>query len=361
MIARWPRRRVLVALAFIGIIIAYTDRVNISVAAVAMQEHFAWSQTQKGFILAAFFVGYLCFMFPASLLAARFGGQRVATCSVLAWSLFTLLTPAAAGSSIAALIATRIALGMGEAGIYPATYELFGRWVPPTERGRAAALILSGTPAGTLIGLIGSGWLVQHQGWALPFYVFGVLGLLWLIPWVREVRNDPLTDPRLEAAERALLTARPPSAVSRLPLRRLLFRAPMLGIVAGHVAFTWNLYMLLSWMPSYFREVQHLSIASSGLFAAAPWLSMFAFGNWSGVVADRMIERGVSATTTRKLMQCGALLLSAGFLLALKGAHSPLPALLLLCAATAALACASAGYMAIYLDIAPRGCAVLWR
>ena len=71
-----------------GIIIAYTDRVNISVAAVAMREHFGWSQTQKGFVLAAFFVGYLLFMFVAGLLANRFGGERVVGYSVLAWSIY---------------------------------------------------------------------------------------------------------------------------------------------------------------------------------------------------------------------------------------------------------------------------------
>jgi len=39
-------------------------------------------------------------------------------------------------------------------------------------------------------------------------------------------------------------------------------------------------------MPSYFRDVQGLSIANSGLFSAAPWLTMFATGNLAGSVAD---------------------------------------------------------------------------
>src|SRR4029077_13647049 len=92
-IARWPRRYVVVVLTFFGCIVAYTDRVNISVAAVAMKEHFGWSHTQKGFVLSAFFVGYLLFMFVAGLLATRFGGKRLLGCSVAAWSIFTLLTP----------------------------------------------------------------------------------------------------------------------------------------------------------------------------------------------------------------------------------------------------------------------------
>ena len=174
----------------------------------------------------------------AGLLATRFGGKRVLGCSVLAWSLFTLLTPLAATSSIGALIATRISLGVGEAGLLPAAYELYGRWVPSTERARAVARLLSGVPLGTVIGLIGSGWLVQHYGWPLAFYAFGAVGLLWVPLWFHQVANDPDADPRLDPAERALLPAARPSASrsERVPVGRLLLHAPVLAIVIGQFA-----------------------------------------------------------------------------------------------------------------------------
>jgi ACS family sodium-dependent inorganic phosphate cotransporter len=360
--ARWPRRHILVALTFLACVIAYTDRVNISVAAVAMKEHFGWSQTQKGSVLAAFFVGYLLFMFVAGLLARRFGGKRVLGHSVLAWSIFTLLTPAVAVLSIALLIVARIGLGVGEAGTYPSIYELFGRWVPAAERARAVARMSSGFALGTVIGLVVSGWLVERYGWPAPFYVFGVIGLVWLIVWFQQVENDPAADPRLTPEERVLLQAArlTTDRVDRLALRRLLLRPAVAGIVAGHVAFTWSLYVLLSWLPSYFRDVHGLSIGHSGLFSAAPWLTMFAVSNVAGPVADWMVERGASVTATRKLMQCGALIVSAGLLLALQQAHSPVAALVLLCGAAGALACTSAGHMPVYLDVAPRDGAVLF-
>ncbi|MEO6211940.1 MAG: MFS transporter [Gemmatimonadaceae bacterium] len=69
---------------------------SISVAAVAMKEHFGWSQTEKGFVLSACFAGYLLFMYVAGILSTRYGGKRVLGFSVLAWSIFTLLTPLAA-------------------------------------------------------------------------------------------------------------------------------------------------------------------------------------------------------------------------------------------------------------------------
>ena len=73
----WARRNTVVALVTLASLIAYTDRVNISVAAVAMREHFNWSQTEKGFVLSAFFVGYLLFMFAGGVLATRVGGRNV--------------------------------------------------------------------------------------------------------------------------------------------------------------------------------------------------------------------------------------------------------------------------------------------
>jgi len=87
---------------------------------------------------------------------------------------------------------------------------------------------------------------------------------------------------------------------------------------------------------------------------------MFAVYNLAGSVADRMTQRGIGLTTTRKRMLCAGLIVSAGFLLALQQVHSPTAALVLLCGSTGALAWASAGYMPSYLDVAPRHGAVVF-
>lgn len=361
--AHGNRRRILViGLTFLGCVIAYTDRVNISVAAVAMQDRFAWSQTQKGFVLSAFFVGYLLFMFPSGLLARRFGGKPVLAAAVLGWSLFTLLTPAAASLSIVALLAARVGMGLGEAVMFPAAYELFGRWVPPLERGRAIAALMSGVSAGTLIGLMAAGWLVERYGWPMAFYVFGVAGLLWVIVWIAQVANDPLNERRLGAQERALLAAvRPHTAASAgAPLRGFLLRAPSVAIIAAHFATTWNLYLLLSWLPSYFRDVHKLSIAGAGLLSAAPWITSIVASNVVGAVTDRLIRRGANRTAIRKWVQCTALLTTAGLLLILPQARSAGAAVALLCVAAGALACFSAGFAAGILEVVPRSSAVLY-
>ena len=358
---RWPRRHVIVALTFFASLISYTDRVNISVAAVTMKEQFGWSQTEKGFVLSSFYIGYMVFLLASGWLATRFGGKRVLGFAVLAWSVFTLLTPFAAGVSMVVLIATRIAMGIGEAGMYPASYEMFGRWVPYNERARAVSRLLSGIPIGTVLGLLATGWIVSRYGWPMAFYTFGAIGLLWVVAWFRQVRNDPAADSRVTTEERALLPAAVPQtrSIGEVPWRRLLLRVPTLAIVVAHFATTWCLYVLLSWLPSYFRDVQHLSIANAGLFSAAPWVAMFAVTMIAGSVSDRMIEHGWSVTSTRKVMQCTGLLVSAAFLLAMRDVHSPTVALAMLCGATGALGCTWCGYAPSLIDVAPRFSALL--
>jgi ACS family sodium-dependent inorganic phosphate cotransporter len=349
-----------IALTFLACVIAYTDRVNISVAAVAMREHFGWSQTQKGWVLSAFFVGYLLFMFLGGMLATAYGGKRVLTWSVLSWSVFTLLTPLAAMASLPLLLIARVGMGVGEAAMFPGAYELFGRWVPAAERARATARLLSGIPIGTVIGLTGTGLLVVHFGWPSSFYVFGIAGLAWVAVWARQVHNAPADDPRVSPAERQLLPSgehRPAPMTSLAPLLR---RGPVIAIVTAHVTGNWVLYMLLSWLPSYFRDVLGLSIANAGLFSAAPWLTMFLVSNLAAAAADRMILRGVNVSVIRKAMECGGLVVSACFLLLLREVHTPAAALGLLCAATGALGCTWSGFAPSFLDVAPRHGALLY-
>lgn len=351
----WSRRQVLVALCFFASFIAYTDRVNISVAAVAMQEDLGWSQTQKGLVLSSFFVGYMLFMYASGALAKRYGGRNVLGWAVVAWSAFTLLTPVAAAVSIPLLIATRILMGVGEAAIFPASVELYSRWIPVTERTRAMAKLLSGIPMGTVVGLVATGWIVGRWHWSMAFYSFGVLGLVWGVVWFARIANDPASDRRIAEPERAMLgrMKEESSARDTLPFGHLLRVPAVWAMVAAQFATTWTLYVLISWLPSYFREAQGLSIANSGFFSAAPWLAMFVVTNLGATISDRMISRGTSLTSTRKLMQCTGLVVSAAFLLVARDIDSPELALALMCGAAGALGLAWSGYGPNGLDISP--------
>jgi MFS family permease len=79
---------------------------------------------------------------PAGWLGDRFGGRRMMTIYILAWSLFTAATAAASG--LAGLIAARLAFGLAQAGAYPTATSLLSRWVPTERRGAASSVVSIG-------------------------------------------------------------------------------------------------------------------------------------------------------------------------------------------------------------------------
>ena len=359
----WGRRHTLIVLCVAAMFLAYTDRVNMAVAAVAMQGEFHWSQTVKGFVLSSFFVGYMLFQVGAGALARRFGGKRVLAAAVAWWSAFTLLTPYAASLSVGVLVAARIGLGLGEAALMPATYELYSRWVPPAERGRALGRLLSGIPLGQIVGFLATGWMTALFGWPASFYVFGALGLGWVGLWLGSVANDPAHDPRVGAAEQQLLAGCAATRLGadrpRTPWRVFLRRAPVWALVAAHFAHNWTLYMLVSWLPSYFRDSHGLGIASSGLYSAAPWAAYFAALQLTGAWSDAAIARGAATLGVRRVATCGGLLAASVCLLLLRAVDSPALALALICVATASIGVAAAGFTSVPLDLSPRHAPVL--
>jgi ACS family sodium-dependent inorganic phosphate cotransporter len=360
---RIPKRHILVALCFVATFICYIDRVNISVAIIPMAEQFGWSGTTKGLVLSSFFIGYMGAMIPTGWLANRIGGKLLLGFALVGWSVFTFLTPIAASLSFAMLIATRIAMGMGEAASFPAIYNLFARWLPPTERTRAVAFNLTGIALGTIFALSTTGWLVATQGWQSVFYVFGGAGMVFAIGWFWLAHARPSAHPSISAAERALLApveAETGERGDHVPWGRLLSHSAVWALVFNHFCSNWTLYLMLTWLPSYFRDAQHLSVAGSGLFAVGPWISYFVVGNLGATLADRLIAQGFDLTRVRRGFQIAGLLGVATCLLFASSATTPIGALATLCGALGLLGLTWSGFASNHLDIAPKHADILF-
>ena len=324
--AGWPRHYTIMLLLFAAVFISYIDRTNISVASIAMHDELGWTETDKGLVLSSFFVGYMLFMAASGALANRFGGWLVLGLAVLWWSAWTMLTPVAAASSLSALVAARIALGLGEAAVFPASMNMISRWMPPTLRSRATTLLVSALSLGTLFSLPVTGWMVKSYGWHWPFYVFGLAGLVWYAVWFALAR-DPVDGIAVQRPEA-------PRHRAAIPWKRLLSLPPVWAIIVGHFASNWSLYMVLAWLPSYFKSTFGVTLANAGLLSAAPWLASFVAANLAGVWADRLLTQGHSAGFVRKLMQTVGLVGGATFLLLVTTATTATSAVVLMCFAT---------------------------
>ena len=350
----WQRRHTVVLLCFFSTFICYIDRVNISVAIIPMAEQFGWSDTERGFVLSSFFVGYLVTQVLGGWMAGKFGGKVVLGFGVLWWSGFTLLTPLSALASFPALIAVRILMGVGEGVAFPATYNLLGRWVPLRERSRAAAFNLSAIPLGTLFAVTATPFIAVSLGWPAVFYLFGAVGFVWFAFWWYYAGDRPQAgaETAAEQAERA--------RDREIPWRAIFSKGPVWAIVFGHFANNWGLYVLLSWLPSYFASQLGINLRSVWLFVAPPWIASFVFSNIAGWIADRMITSGKSVTFTRKFMQSIGFLGPAVALGALATVNDAVTAVVLLSAALGLASFTFAGAGCNHLDISPRHAGVIF-
>ena len=90
---RWlplPKRKLLSLLLMLGFFNVYAMRVNLSLAAEPMQQHFGWSETTKGVVLSSFFWGYVPGQVPGAVLARRFGAMPVLGLGIGATAALTL-------------------------------------------------------------------------------------------------------------------------------------------------------------------------------------------------------------------------------------------------------------------------------
>jgi ACS family sodium-dependent inorganic phosphate cotransporter len=337
-----------VLLCFAAVFISYIDRTNISVASIAMQDQFHWTETVKGRVLSSFFVGYILLQVVSSRFANRYGGRVLLGAAVIWWSAFTMLTPAAAMISLTALIGARIALGLGEAAVFPGCINMVGRWVPLEHRTRAVALFTSALSLGTVFSLPVTGWLVRSYGWPLPFYVFGAVGLVWAAAWFASVRGGRGVPEETHDGNRAI------------PWRRLLSTPAVWAIVVGHFSSNWMLYVLLAWLPSYFKSRYGVTLANAGLLSAAPSLASFVMANFAAHIAHRMLDAGRSMTVVRRTMQSIGCFGAAAFLLMLPAATTTAAGVAIMCCATGALAFNFSGYAPNSFDVAPRHADVIW-
>ncbi len=362
--AGWQRRHTVVLLCFLSTFICYIDRVNISVAIIPMAEEFGWSDTERGLVLSSFFAGYLVTQVLGGWLAQKLGGKAVLGFGVLWWSAFTIITPLSAFTSFPVLIAARIAMGLGEGVAFPSVYHMFGRWVPARERSRAASFNLAAIPAGTLVAIIVTPYLAVNFGWPSVFYVFGATGVIWFAFWWLLVVDKPSLDSRMGEPERAIFSSEEEkgetSDPKTIPWRTLLTRKPVWAIIIAHFCNNWGLYVLLSWLPSYFSSQLGISLKSVWIYVAPPWIASFVVGNIAGVLADRLIARGWTVTRVRRFMQGIGSGGPALALIALASVRDADTAVILLTVSLGLGAFSFAGFASNHLDIAPRHAGILF-
>jgi MFS transporter, ACS family, solute carrier family 17 (sodium-dependent inorganic phosphate cotransporter), other len=117
-----------------GIVMSFCLRVHISVAILAMQKEYHWTDSEKGVILSSFFWGYTLGQVPAVLIAQSVGPKDIFGLGILVPSILTLFIPLAASYSITLVLCLRFGMGLFNSVAFPCTYCFFSTWVPASAK-----------------------------------------------------------------------------------------------------------------------------------------------------------------------------------------------------------------------------------
>ena len=189
----------------VSVVIAYLDRLNVSLALPYIAREYGWDTsdtgTYGGILMSIFFVGYgLANMF-LSPLGEKYGPRKSLTAAVVAFSIFTI-SGAMVGSIFTAFLATRFFLGIGEGVHFPMNSKLMKNWFPTAERSRANGMWVSGILFSTILAPIILVPVIEHFGWRVMFVSLGILGMVVTIPLLLLFCYDtPREHPNISEAE----------------------------------------------------------------------------------------------------------------------------------------------------------------
>jgi MFS family permease len=250
------------------------------------------TNTQFGLLVSAFFWTYT----PAQLLigwiAQRFNTYSVMAIGLALWAIATIgigLT-----SSFSILLAMRILLGIGESVAFPCSSKLIAEHVPPNQLGKANSSVSLGLSVGPAFGVFVGGIVMARFGWRQSFIGFGLISLLWLVPWLFHVQKP-------KAAEGAAAHGGPSYKV-------LVQMRPVWGTSIGHFSGVYASYFVLSWMPLYLVKAHGFTLVEMAKIGGVVYLISAASALIAGMIVDRLITNSASPTRVMKTAQVGSMI-----------------------------------------------------
>ena len=317
-------RWVICALLFFAATINYIDRQVIGILKPTLQAEFGWSEIDYADIVFAFQLAYAAGFLVAGRVMDWLGVRLGFTIAIVIWSLAaiahaeaTVFGPAAAAilslvgltysASVAGFMVARFALGIGEAGNFPAAIKATAEWFPKRERALATGIFNSGTNVGALATPLVVPWITLTWGWYWAFVATGIIGFLWLAAWWPLYRH-PDEHPRLGAAERAYIQSDPADPSVQIPWRTLLPHRQTWAFMIGKFLTDPIWWLYLFWIPDFLNRNHGIDLKTIGPPLVAIYLVADIGSIGGGWLSSFLIRRGWTVNAARKTAMLGCAL-----------------------------------------------------
>jgi len=205
----------------------------------------------------------------------------------------------ALGSSLTSFAISRCALGLGEAGVFPASIKAVAEWFPKKERALATGIFNSGTNVGAMLAPVMVAWISARWGWRGAFIGIGALGFVWLAFWLLIYRN-PEEHPRLSKAELDYIRSDPQGSVGKTSWASLIPLRQTWTFAVGRFLIDPVWWFYLFWVPGFFQTRHGLPLTRIGVPLIAIYLIADVGSVAGGWISSAMIKRGRSVNAARK-------------------------------------------------------------
>ena len=285
-------------------VVNFIDRSNVGFAALTMNKDLGFTPSVFGFASGIFFIGYLLFQVPATVLLERTGARRLIFGIMLIWGLISASN--AFVQDAHTFYTLRFALGVAEAGFFPGMIFYLTLWFPKRLRGRYSAMFSSAIPlagiiAGPLSGLVlGLDGVDGLHGWQWLFLLQGLPASLLAFAVLRYLPDGPARAPWLDDAEKNAVAASlaPAAAVDESNLWKSLRDPRVLVLGVAAVANGSALYAVSLWLPQIIRAMG-FSNRATGFVSTLPYMAamvaMIFWGRRSDAAGERIWHVALAA------------------------------------------------------------------
>lgn len=295
-------------LLFFATTINYLDRSVISFLKSTLTKERNWDDADYANVEIAFKFAYAVGLLFAGRLIDKLGTKMGYALATGLWSVAAMchaFTNTVFGFGVA-----RSALGVSEAGNFPAAIKTVAEWFPRKERAFATAIFNSGAGIGAIIAPLSVPFINAYWGWKATFIITGAVGFIWLIFWFL-LYEVPERHKKVSAAELSYInsdegSAQSTEAAEEGAAKRKFSWVKLLGFrqtwafALGKLLTDPIWWFYLFWLPDFLKSQYKLSDEAVSLPVATVYIMATVGGIWGGWLPMNLINKGWANFKARK-------------------------------------------------------------
>ncbi|PCJ96062.1 MAG: MFS transporter [Flavobacteriaceae bacterium] len=318
----------IVGLVCLATIINYIDRSALGIMWPEMSKDLGLTEADYAWVINIFTITYAAGKFISGKVYDKVGTKIGFVLSIFFWSLASVLHFFARGA--ASLGIFRGLLGVAEAGNWPGAVKNNAEWFPVQERAMAQGVFNAGAGIGSIIAAPTVAKLFGAYGWRVTFVIIGVVGFLWIIPWLIINKKKPKLHPWITDQEKSHIidgrheSRKDDDLVEGLSVIEILSKKESWGVIAARFFIEPIWWLFVFWMPIYLFKEFNFDVKEIGYYAWFPYVGAMLGSLFGGWYAQKLLKTNSLDFSRKRTIAIGGAIIVVSILGAIFFADTPL-------------------------------------